>query len=122
MTKVFFTLNFLLIPFFKTQEKDKYIYKIEDCTGLGGVAKIEYNNRNVGTLKGVTASDKFCYGTLYFNHKFSVTKDMIFYKIIPSIGDAYIRIEKLNGKESESRKVKLSTSNNDTIWILNKVK
>lgn len=115
MVKLFFVLSFFICDY--NQKRNLYLYKIDNCIGLRDVTDVEYENKRVGTLHGVNAGVGFCYGKLEINKQFTLTKDMVFYKIKPFIGDVYIKIERPNGKENQ---IKFQVQ--DTIRILNQNK
>jgi hypothetical protein len=111
MVKLFFVLSFFICDY--NQKRNLYSYKIENCIGLRDVTSVEYENKRVGILHGVNAGVGFCYGKLEINKQFILTKDMVFYKIKPFIGDVYIKIEKRNDKKDN---IKFQVQ--DTIRIL----
>lgn len=110
-----YKLLFLLIAFIPTkieQGKNKYVYKLKDCIGMGTSTGIIYKTSNVGVICNINAGNGFCIGKIEFKKEFKFYTNMFLYKVTPLIGNAYLKI----GIDS-TVKLRQRFSYNDTINI-----
>lgn len=93
MKNIIILLFLALISSTKNQKGAIYIYRIDNAIGLSSNMQVVYQGKPVGTLMDINSTKKFFYGKIKFNNNFRVKKNMLFYKIIPYIGNGFIKIE-----------------------------